>query len=310
MRQLNRPEPFMILMILVSSSVLLALSGCMEDRNDGELDLMIVSIGPQKEVVERIAKEDAEIVVMVPENMEPHTYSPTPNQMMKVAEADIYFEMGSGIEFELRNMDTIRETNRQMDVVDMSSGIEIVSLEDHGPGRFDISNRSGTERDGTDPHIWMDPYSMARMADNVLEALIARDPENEEIYRANHGSYMEELNATIEHVSSVLDEFRGRSFLTYHPSFGYFADAFGLIQVSVQEEGGEPGPQTVSALIDRARKENITVVLVEPQFDSSSARKIADAIDGKVLTADPLASDYMNNLRTLAENLEEAFNDG
>ncbi len=96
-------------------------------------------------------------------------------------------------------------------------------------------------------------------------------------------------------------------FLTYHPAWGYFADAFDLIQLSVEEGGKEPGPQGVASLIDQARDENITVVFVEPQFDTSSASQIANAIGGKVVTVDPLSSDYMENLRIVAEKMREGF---
>lgn len=84
-----------ISLMIVASSFLL-ISGCLDEKEDNILDMIVVSIGPQKQMVQSIIGEDVNVVVMVPENMDPHTYSPTPSQLLKVSKADIYFKVGSG----------------------------------------------------------------------------------------------------------------------------------------------------------------------------------------------------------------------
>ena len=290
--------------LLMTSIVLL--TGCLDTGRTDDLDLVVVSIAPQEEVVKRIAGEGIEVVVMVPQNMDPHTYSPTPSQLLKVARADIYFMVGSGVEFEIINMDTIKETNPEMTIVDMSEGIDVVSFEDHGI-EHEHEDEGDDDHTGTDPHMWLDPDNMLIMADTVLGALIDADPENELVYQENHVLYRGDLDTMRYDVRQELSPYGGRKFLTYHPAWGYFADAFNITQLAVREEGKEPGPQGVASLIDQARENNITVVFVEPQFDTSVARQIAEAVEGRVVTVDPLASDYIDNLREVAQKMADAF---
>ncbi|MBN1390496.1 MAG: zinc ABC transporter substrate-binding protein [Candidatus Thermoplasmatota archaeon] len=295
-------------LLLLSAILMAAITGCINDGGD-ELDLVVVSIAPQREIVERIAGADIEVILMVPQNMDPHTFSPNPSQLLKVARADIYFKMGSGIEFEELNMDTIIETNRGMKVIDMSEGIDVVSYEDHGV-KDEHNEAEHDDHTGTDPHVWLDPVNMLVMADTVLEALISEDPDKEELFRVNHASYVDDLVSVIGYARQNLSPYGRKAFLTYHPAWGYFADSFNLTQMSVEEGGKEPGPQGIASLIEQARNNNITVIFVEPQFDTSIVQQIADAIGGKVVTVDPLAGDYIENIRKVTGDMVEGFDKG
>jgi zinc transport system substrate-binding protein len=294
-------------LILFGVSSMVLTSGCLVSDRSEELDLVVVSIAPQKEVVEKIAGEDIEVVVMVPENVDPHIYSPTTGQLLKVSDADIYFELGSGIEFEELNMDTLKETNSAMKVFKMSEGVPTVSFEDHG---IDGVEEDEHDHEGTDPHIWLDPLNMKIMAENVLDALIEEDPDNEGKYQTNYMDYVSSIDTKIQDIKDLLLPYANRSFLSYHPAWGYFADAFELVQIAVEDEGKEPGPQGIAKLIQQAKDENVTVVFVELQFDTSSAEQIADAIDGSVVRVDPLASDYLGNLWVTAQKMADAFENG
>ena len=95
----------------------------------------------------------------------------------------------------------------------------------------------------------------------------------------------------------MLDPLPNREFLVSHPAWGYFADNYRLIQVPIEREGKQPGPRSLAALIDQAKRQNIKSVFVQPQFDKRQARQVAKAIDGVVIAVDPLAADYINNMR-------------
>ncbi|MBD3314523.1 MAG: ABC transporter substrate-binding protein, partial [Chitinivibrionales bacterium] len=100
---------------------------------------------------------------------------------------------------------------------------------------------------------------------------------------------------------------RGRKFFVFHPSFGYFADAYGLKQIAVETGGKEPSARRLANLIDDARQESVKVIFVQPQFSRKAAQAIADAIDGAVVPVDPLAEDYMANLGEIAAKLRAAM---
>ena len=279
-------------------------SGCLDMDDDEGVDTVAISILPQKEMVQSIAGPEIKVITMIPAGQSPHDYSPTPGQLIDLVDADLYFKMGSGVEFETNHLGTIEETNPSMRMVDLSRGIEIKSFDEHyGSGHHEDEH----DHEGTDPHMWLSPYNMKKMAGTVLEALVEEDPDNEDTYRDNHDEYIRELDGTIEYMEEKLGPHTGKRFLTYHPAWGYFGDDFQLIQIAIEEEGKKPGPQGISSIIDQAKDYNITVIFVSSQFDSSSAQEIADEIGGEVVEVNSLAEDYMDNLEYVTGEMEKGL---
>jgi len=300
------------LMMLLAASAMFA--GCLDGGKDDVLNKVFVTILPQAQMVEAIAGEGIEVDVLIPAGQSPHSYSLTPGQLKDLSEADIFFMVGSGVEFEITNLDIIRETNRDIVVVDLSSGVELKAWDEHhgaGHDHEEVPTRAAEEDDhdheGNDPHIWLSPRNMIVMAENVRNALISYDPDNRDEYTANHASYMADLNTTISKMEELLQGHEDGEFLAYHPAWGYFGDDFDLVQISIEDAGKQPGPQGIAAVIDQAKEHNITVVFVEPQFDTSSANQIADEIGGRVVVVDPLARDYLSNMVKVATEMAAGF---
>jgi zinc transport system substrate-binding protein len=95
--------------------------------------------------------------------------------------------------------------------------------------------------------------------------------------------------------------------MVFHPSWGYFAHAYGLKMVPIEIEGKEPKPAQLRELIEHARENGIKFVFVQPQFSARSAKLIAGEIGGQVVFADPLAEDWADNLRGVARKFETAL---
>jgi zinc transport system substrate-binding protein len=89
--------------------------------------------------------------------------------------------------------------------------------------------------------------------------------------------------------------------MVFHPAWGYFAHAYGLKQVPIEIEGKDPKPAQLKELIQHARENGIKVVFVQPQFSTKSAELVAREIGGQVAFANPLAEDWMANLRQVAD---------
>ena len=95
--------------------------------------------------------------------------------------------------------------------------------------------------------------------------------------------------------------------MVFHPSWGYFAHTYGLEQVAIEIEGKAPKPAQLKELIERARKDGIKFVFVQPQFSARSAKLIAGEIGGQVVYVDPLAEDWVGNLQTVAMKFRTAL---
>jgi zinc transport system substrate-binding protein len=288
-----------------------------------------VSIEPQAFLVEQIGGSRAHVTVMIPPGASPHTYEPTPGQLRALSKADLYIEVGSGIEFEEQWMNKLSDLNRDMRVVQSAAGIELLLMSDHSrdgkihePGQHDSHHEEhesdeehhldehhhkehGAHDDhhhkGTDPHVWLAPSNSAVMAANIRDALIEADPAGASLYERNAEELISELYALKADVTAMLSGLENRTFIVFHPAWGYFAKEFGLEQVAVEQMGSEPSPRQLAGLIDHARETGSRVVFASPQFSTRSARTIAREIGGSVELIDPLSRDYINNLRRAAE---------
>ena len=261
-----------------------------------------VSIAPQRYFVEKIGGEYVDVNVMVPPGADPHTYEPKPRQVVGLAKARIFFALG--LPFENAWLDRFRAVNPEMLIIRTDEGIDkLLSSHEEAEG-----DGHGHEEDRGDPHIWLSPRLVMKQADHIVRALEETDPPHAEAYRRNYTRFIGELNGLDLYLRSVFQGAEGQlRFLVFHPTWGYFARDYGLEQIPVESEGKEPKPAELVGIVDTAKRLNIKVVFVQPQFSVKSAQVIADAIGGKVVVADPLSQDWDSNLRKTAQQFRAAL---
>jgi zinc transport system substrate-binding protein len=189
-------------------------------------------------------------------------------------------------------------------IVDTAAGIKKIPMTEHEEHEHHGHDH---ERGGLDPHVWLDPQNLQKMAAVMAAALAEADPANAAAYQANLQAVSSGLDALHEEISRKLAPFKGQSFLVFHPAFGYFAHAYGLRQEAVEIEGKSPAPKQLYELIAEARRDKVRVIFVQPQFDRKNAETIARAIGGKVAALDPLAENVPDNLRLMAEQISSAL---
>ncbi|MCL0059079.1 zinc ABC transporter substrate-binding protein [Dehalococcoidia bacterium] len=253
---------------------------------------VIVSILPLADFVENIGGERVAVTVMVPPGASPHTFAPTPGQLLEVSKAKLFVKVGSGLGFERAWMDRIRAQNEDMLIIDSSVGIELI----HGgcpccaPGDLD-------------PHIWLSPLNARIMVQNISAGLIKIDPEYADFFAENTRRYLAELNDLHIYIREQLDGFVNRYFLIYHPAFGYLARDHNLTQLAIERDGKEPTPRVIMESIDLAVKHNLSYVFVSAQFPLRPAETIARSINGQTALIDPLPQDYISGMRDVADAL-------
>ncbi|MBI9102770.1 MAG: zinc ABC transporter substrate-binding protein [Spirochaetales bacterium] len=309
-----------ILIIIVISPLLFA-GGNREVGRSPEADLdgkieVFVSILPQKYFVEMIAGDRVDVQVMVPPGKSPATYEPSPRQMLSLGAADIFFTIG--VLFEENFIPVIKANLPDLSVVDTDRGIEKHSLEahEHEGDEDEGDEHEGDEHEGDeheepnagdDPHIWMDPILVIHQAAIIRDGLIEADPDGRDVYLAGFENFKAELEELNRELSSILEPVKGSVIFVYHPSFGYFAERYGLEQVAVETGGREPNPALLEKVVEHAQDEGVKVIFVQPEFPRSSAEAVARAIGGAVIPAAPLRGDYMNNMKEIALAVREGL---
>jgi zinc transport system substrate-binding protein len=267
---------------------------------------VFVSIVPQKYFVQKIGGILVDVSVMVEPGASPATYEPKSKQMVALAESKIYFAIG--VPFEGAWLKRIAATNSDMLVVYTDKGIKKISMTPHVINeKKDRYRKIGHNHVTRDPHIWLSPPLVKIQALHILEAFLKIDPTHQGFYDANYRNFIKEIDEIDAQLKDIFKGKEGFEFMVFHPAWGYFAQAYGLKQVSVEIEGKQSKPAQLKELIEHAKERRIKVIFVQPQFSAKNAETIARAISGQVIFANPLAEDWANNLRRQAEKFKSAL---
>ncbi|MBD3361094.1 cation ABC transporter substrate-binding protein, partial [Candidatus Peregrinibacteria bacterium] len=160
---------FAVPFVAVLIGLFFAFSGCTNEittqdpsvKAENEKINVMVSILPQVEFVEKIGGDKVDVSEMIPPGFSPATYDPSPEQLIKLQDAEIYFRIGH-IPFEEAQMDKLSDLNSQMIVIDTSKNVPLLQLASHSHGEEEHEGEHEHEDEhihegGTDPHIWMSP---------------------------------------------------------------------------------------------------------------------------------------------------------
>ncbi len=274
--------------------------------------IVFVCILPQAYFVDRIGGDHVEVRVLVGPGRSPATYEPTPKQIAGLAKAKVFFRIGAP--FENAIMPKIGSTFKDLRVVDTRQGIRRRKMTEphvHGDaGHGEHSHDKSEHQHGAgtlDPHIWLDPLLVKVQAQTISQALCKLDPANADDYRSNLAAFHSDLDRVHGEISRTLARAKGKEIFVFHPAYGYFTDRYGLKQIAVETGGKEPSAKQLAALIDRARDKRVKTIFVQPQFDRRNAEIIGRAIGAKVVSLDPVARDYLNNLKEMASKIRIAL---
>lgn len=281
---------FFVLIITISL-------GCVNQKTvDSEGRIVVyATIPPQKEMIEAIGGDKINVNIIVPEGGDPHTADLKPSQLAELSNARMYVMIGSGIEFEVKSIDKIMDLNKNMLLVDSSRGIQLMEMteNDHeGEG-------------GKDPHIWTSLRNGKIMVQNIYEGLITVDPDNKDYYLNNRDDYLKKLDEADNYIKNELKDINNRSFMIFHPSWGYFAKDYNLTQIAIEVEGKEPTLQSLARTIEQAKEENINTIFVSPGFSSKAAEILTKEIGGTTEVLDSLAGNYIENLKITANKIKK-----
>lgn len=262
-----------------------------------------VSIAPQKYFVEKIGGSHVTTIVMVPPGAEPHTYEPKPRQVLALSKAQIYFTIG--VPFENAWLSRFRAVNPKLFIVHTEANVPKILLtqEEHGE-----KSRVKSPESGMDIHIWLSPPLVKIQAQSILEGLKKIDPAHSKEYQTNYARFTTEIDSLDADMKSLFHSIsQKKNFIVFHPAWTYFAQAYGLKEIPVEIAGKEPKPSELMNLIKLARAQGITVIFVQPQFSSRTAKIIADAIHGRIVNADSMAENWAENIRSVAEEFKTAL---
>ena len=271
----------------------------------GAKPLVAVSILPQRYFVERIAGDRFRTIVIVGPGQSPHSYEPSPRQMADLSGAAAWFVVG--VEFERALVPKISSLYPSLSIVDTTADVVFRRLDAHEHEAEGIE--AGGEHDdesAPDPHVWLGRAPVIAQARIIRDELIRMDPAGQATFMKNFEAFVRDIDAVFDDLVRELAPLRGKPVFVYHPSFGYFFDEFGIVQVAVETGGKEPTQRGLTELAARAKKEGAAAIFVQAQFPTAAAKTLAKSLGGSVVPMDSLAPDWLDNLKRMGLSLRGA----
>ena len=213
-----------------------------------------------------VGADGIEMTALLPLGIDPHTYEPSPQDMRAIAEADVVFLNGLGLEETLS--ETVRNAGGGAPIVSLSEGIVPLRLEG--------------EAGGPDPHVWLDPNNIVVWAENAAAALATLDPARADYYRSNAEAYaaaLRDLDARIRDRVAQIPE-ADRKLVTDHDELGYFAARYGFeivgALIPAYSSAAEPSAQELSQLETTIRELGTRAVFVGTGVNQEMAARVAE----------------------------------
>ncbi|MCD8503125.1 MAG: metal ABC transporter substrate-binding protein [Bacillaceae bacterium] len=283
----------------------LLIAGCSSEQatSENETFTVVTSFSVLADIISQITGEQADVSYIVPVGEEPHEYEPTPGDFRSISDADVFYVNGLDLE---EWLETVVGKVSDTPVVEVSEGVEGIPL-------------VGDDED--DPHAWLSPKNVIIYVENIVEDLVERDREGEEVYRANAEAYIAELIELDAWITEQVQQIpvENRIIITSENAFKYFGadygfDTEGIWDINSLDEGT---PQQYARLIDIVRERNVPALFVESTIDTRYMNTIANEtgveIAGKVFTdaigekgsaADSYIGMMKETVRVLVEGLK------
>ncbi|MEO0416238.1 MAG: zinc ABC transporter substrate-binding protein [Verrucomicrobiota bacterium] len=276
---------------------------------------VFVSVPPYLGLVEAIGGDLIEARSLVTADKDPHTYSPTPQDVVALSKSHLYFTAEMPFEEPLlsklgRKGPKVYSLTENMELLEGNCDHGDHSDDEHGHDHEDHDHGHHHHHDHDhhhhemDPHVWLSPELLAQQAEQIagiLKNTLAE--EHTETIETNLKAFTQRLSETDQALKAQMEPLKGHHFYVYHGAFAYFAQHYGMQQMAIEVNGRRPEPKELAALIKQAKEEQVKLIFVQPQFDQSGAKTVAEAIGGKVIPVDPLEQDVIANLKKIADAL-------
>ena len=314
-------------LVAVLTAALMLLAACTAQNgaqtaknNDADNDKLLVytSFYPIYDFASQIGGDRAELVRLITDGSEPHSWEPQPADIVGLEKADVFIYNGAGMETWVDKVLSSLQS-KELVVVDTSVGVNLIAAEhhhDHDEEAHDEDEDHDHDEDEAsyDPHIWLSLRNAKKQAENIKNALAQADPDNAAYYNDNYNRFAKELDILDAEYTKALQSIADKNVVVSHQAFAYLCRDYGLTQMAVEglTPDSEPDAARMVEIIEFCKQNNVKTIYFEELASDKVAQTISKAtgVSVSVLTAEQsqTGDDYLGfmraNLRALTEGLQ------
>ena len=292
-----------LILISLVSMVVLLISACgnktISEPENSDALTVYTTVYPLTYFTERIGGDHVNVESVYPAGSNEHTFDPTQKDMMSLADADLFFYIGLGLEGFVENAKkTLANENVTMIATADSVSddqLEGNQVEHHDEDSHEEESHEDHNHGEIDPHLWISPQISVHLASSIKDALIEKDAKNADIYTTNYEKLVDELEALNAEFTDMANDSANKTFFVSHAAFGYLASEYGLEMVAVAglNSQDEPSQKELTEIVNLAKEKNIKTILFEQNVSSNLAEVIQNEVGAQAST--------MHNLGVLTQ---------
>lgn len=303
--------PFLALILFLAACGNPAIDSQTESEDDSKLHVK-TTVYPLTYFTERIGGDRVTVESVYPAGANEHSFEPTQQDMIALAEADLMFYIGLGLEgFIDSAKKTLSDENVQFvaaadaitdEQLEAASHGEHAEEEEHAHEEegheeeaHEEEGHEGHNHGSTDPHVWMSPVLSQTLAESIKDSLIEADPDGSGTYESNYAELIVELENLDRSFRELAERVENDTFFVSHSAFGYIAEPYGFEQVAIAglNSQDEPSQKELTQIVDQAKEKNINYIIFEQNVSSNLTEVIQKEVGAEAL--------QMHNLGVLTQ---------
>ena len=303
---MTRFSKYILVIVLVVVAALAVGCGSRKATKTTSDKVIIVSIPPFYGLVKAIVGDDFDVQVLLPEGSSPETFSPTIRQIAAVQNSEMFLS-GNLMEFE-KTVTKRLSAHKSVKVINIADGCKLIENEHDECECEDVhqhhAHSHGHHHGSVDPHVWMSPFELETIARNIGDAVCMTYPDSVK-YVANLQQLIDTLEARRIAYSEQLEAGGKRHFLIYHPALSYLARDYGLVQISLENEGKNPTPASLAEVVDVVNKWGIGQMMYQSEYPQEVVEPIVDILGVNMVQINPLNTDILSELDRVINIISE-----
>lgn len=267
----------------------------LQAQNEKHLSVW-VSIPPLAQFVEALAGDLVTVDVLLPAGRSPHDYEPRPSQLVQLYNADLVVQLGTGLLVERMWM---KLGKKSQNICVAGQSISLIY------GDHDSLNKHSHSKEEGDPHVWLSPVLAEELLGVIAEDLMRLLPQYKEEILRNYDTYERKLKDLDRQIKETCLYRASKTFFVNHPAWAYFTREYGLKQLPIEEHEQAPSAFHLKNYITALRHASQRIIFVSWGSSQKLAKEVAKQVDSTIWAVDPMARDYLANMKKILEGLRQ-----